>query len=297
MADRVDEVADRLYGLPLEDFTRERDAAARELRREKARDEAAEVGRLPKPGAGPWAVNAIAREQPALRDELLEAGEELRSAQDAALAGRGAKELRAASARERAAVDAVLDAAAKLRPGGRKLSGAALDRLRRTLHAAAGDEQVRAAIAAGRLVGEAEGGGAWPFSLGGDDDEAAAPAAAKKQPAAAAKKQPAAKAKAKAKAKATPAAERRAREAERATERKAAEREAAARREAEREAAARRLELERQLASARRERTRRERELTAAEREAGRAADRLAGARDAAEKARHAVARVEEQLD
>jgi hypothetical protein len=295
VADRVEEVADRLYGLPLEDFTRERDAAAKELRREKARAEAAEVARLPKPGAGPWAVNAIAREQPALRDELLEAGEELREAQEAALAGRGAKELRAATARERAAVDAMLDAASKLRPGGRTLSGATLDRLRRTLHAAAGDDDVRAAIAAGRLVGDAEGGGAWPFGIGGDDDEEPA------EPRPAAKAKPVAKAKPAAKkkpaAKAKPAAERRAREAERAAERKAVEREAAARREAEREAAARRLELETQLASARRERTRRERELSAAEREAERAGERLARARDAAENARHAVARVEEQLD
>jgi hypothetical protein len=33
MADRVADVADRLYGLPLEEFTRERDAAAKALRR------------------------------------------------------------------------------------------------------------------------------------------------------------------------------------------------------------------------------------------------------------------------
>src|SRR5919202_1533258 len=109
-ADAAAEAAERLYGLPLEDFTRERDATARALRREKERDAAAEVARFPKPSAGAWAVNAIARERPELRDELLAAGDALREAQEAALAGRGAQELRAAAARERAAVDALLDA-------------------------------------------------------------------------------------------------------------------------------------------------------------------------------------------
>jgi hypothetical protein len=298
VADRVDEVADRLYGMPLEEFTPERDAAAKALRRDD-RDAAAEVARLPKPGAGPWAVNVLARRRPELRDELLEAGEQLRAAQDAAIAGRGADELRAATTRERAAVDALLDAAAKLRPGGRKLSAQAVDRLRRTLHAAAGDDEVRAALAAGRLVGDAEGGGAWPFGLGAPEEDARDEPAAeprragRKKPAA---KKPAAK-KPAAKQKPAPKARRDEREAQRAAKREAAERDAAERRKAEREAAARRLELETELAGARRGRTRRERELATAQRDADRAAERLDQAREAAEQARHAVARIEEQLD
>jgi hypothetical protein len=262
VADRADEVGDRLYGLPLEDFTAERDAAAKALRREKDRDAAAAVARLRKPAAGPWALNAIAREQPALRDELLEAGEQLRAAQDAALSGGGAQGLRAATGRERAAVDALLDAAAKLRPGGRTLSAAALDALRRTLHAAAVDDDVRAAIAAGRLVRDAEAGGGWPFGAGGDDEPPA--------------ERPPARRKA-------PAKKRRA----------APERD----REAEQAAAARRLELERQLAAARGERTRRARELAAAERDAERLQERLERARAAHGEAHDAVARLEEQLD
>jgi hypothetical protein len=287
VADPVAEAADRLYGLPLEDFTRERDAAARALRSDKQRDAAAEVAKLRKPGAGAWAVNAIAREQPRLRDELLEAGDELRAAQDAAIAGRGARELREATARERAAVDAVLDAAAKLRPGGRALSGTAADRLRQTLHAAAVDREVREAIAAGRLVRDAEGGGAWPFAAGDDEAEEEAPAVAETRA------KPVKPKRAKAKARAP--------SPERAAERRRADREAAqeaiARREAERAAAARRRDLEAQLASARRERTSRERDLTAAARDAERATERLERARVAAEEARDATARLEEQLD
>src|SRR3954451_16528863 len=90
VADPVEEVAGRLYGLPLEDFTRERDAAARELRQAKERDAAAAVAKLPKPSQGAWAAHTLARERGDLVDTLLKAGDELRAAQKGAVAGRGA---------------------------------------------------------------------------------------------------------------------------------------------------------------------------------------------------------------
>jgi hypothetical protein len=326
VADRVAEIAERLYGLPLEEFTPERDAAAKELRRAKERDAATAVGKLPKPSAGGWALNTLARESPELRDELLAAGDALREAQSAALAGKGAKTLREATARERAAVDATLDAAAKLKPAGKPLSGATLDRLRRTLHAAAGDEAVRAAIAEGRLVGDAEGGGAWPFDA--DEQEQAEPPQAKATKGMArggATKARGGGAKArggatkarggatKARGGATKArgagtkargggtkargagtkgrgggdeAAEQAAAEREAAEKAAAAQEAAARRAAEREAAARRKEVEARLAEARTERRAREREVARAEREAGRAAERLERALAAAEEAR-----------
>ena len=117
MADSVEDVAGRLYGLPLDEFTRERDAAARELRRAKDREAADAVKQLPKPSQAAWAANTLAREQRDLVDALLEAGDELRDAQDAAVAGKGAAALRDAAAAERAAVDALVTAAKDLRPG------------------------------------------------------------------------------------------------------------------------------------------------------------------------------------
>ncbi len=174
MADPVDEVANRLYGLPLEEFTRERDAAARELRKAKDRDTAAVVAKLPKPSQAAWAANTLAREQRALVDDLLAAGERLRDAQDAAMAGRGAAQLRKAGAAERAAVDALVEAAGDLEPGGRRPTAATLERLRTTLHAAAADEDVREALDAGRLVEDVTGGGAWGlFGVGEGGDEPA----------------------------------------------------------------------------------------------------------------------------
>ena len=290
MADRVEEAADRLYGLPLEDFVRERDAAAKALRAEKERDAATAVGKLTKPSAGAWAVNAIAREQPDLRDELRAAGDALRDAQDAAVAGEGAGSLREATARQRQAIDAVLAAAAELRPAGNPLSRAALDRLRQTLQAAAGDDGVREAIAEGRLVRDAEGGGAWPF--GGEDDEPAA-RPAKPRP----------------RRKAEPAPDAGDEAARREREMQAAR---------EREAAERRTAIEAELGTARAERRARERELARAERDAERAAKRLEEAQatldaarehaeeaqaeltaagEAVDEARDHAARLEEQLD
>src|SRR4051812_10418470 len=176
MADEPD-----LYGLPLEEFITARDAAARALRKAGERETAAQVAKLPKPSPAAWAANQVAREQPELIAALLDAGAALRAAQDAAMSGAAAG-LRDATLAERRAVDAVMDVAAALRPAGKPLSRAMADRLRTTLHAAAGDPAVRDALAAGRLVSEAQAGGAWPFSMGAAD-EPAPPPPKKKPPA------------------------------------------------------------------------------------------------------------------
>jgi hypothetical protein len=284
----LDDLTGRLYGLPLEEFTRERDAAARELRKAKDRDAAAEVAKLPKPSQGSWAANALVREQRDLVDALLAAGDELRAAQEGAVAGKGgAGALREAAATERAAVDALVEAAKELRPGGRKPTAQTLERLRTTLHAAATDDEVRAALDAGRLVEDASGGGAWGLMEGWD-----APAVTPKPRRKAAPKP---------------------KDDDKAAERERKEREAAE--EAERE---RRAQLEAELREARAERRSRERELERAEKTAERAATRLEAAlkaaeearehadeaksdldaaREAAEEARDHAARLEEQLD
>jgi len=179
---------DDLYALPLEAFISARDTLAKETRKAGDRDEAARIAKLPKPTPAAWAANQVAREHPDVIAALLDAGAALRAAQDAALAGGGAENLRAATQAERRAVDDVMRAAVDLKPGGKPLSRAMADRLRTTLRAAAGDPDLRAALSAGRLTGEAQAGGAWPFALeGGSDDLAdllAASKPAKQQPAA-----------------------------------------------------------------------------------------------------------------
>jgi len=282
----VEEAAGRLYGLPLEDFVRERDATARELRKAKDREAADAVAKLPKPSQGSWAANTLAREQRKLVEALLKAGDNLRAAQEGAVAGKGAGALREATAAEREAVDALVEAAQELKPAGRKPTAQTLERLRTTLHAAATDDKVRAALDAGRLVEDATGGGAWGLMEGWD-----APAVTPRPR----------------RAKSSPKTKDKDEERER-KEKEAAE-------EAARE---RRQQLEAELREARAERRSRERELDRAEKTAERAAKRLEtalataedareqaeeakadleAARTAAEEARDHAARLEEQLD
>src|SRR4051812_417513 len=92
-----DERTARLYGLPLAEFTPERNALAAELSREGARERAAAVKALRKPSAAAWAVNQLVRAEPDLVEALLGAGGELRQAHRQAAAGRRAPELRAAA--------------------------------------------------------------------------------------------------------------------------------------------------------------------------------------------------------
>jgi hypothetical protein len=156
---------DHLYALPLEEFTPARDAAAKEIRKAGDRETAAIVAKLPKPTPAAWTANQVARDQPELIEAMLEAGEELRVAQEAAVSGGGGRGLRDATLAERRAVDAVMAAATDYKPAGKPLSRAMADRLRTTLHAAATDDAIREALAEGRLFDEAQAGGAWPFAL------------------------------------------------------------------------------------------------------------------------------------
>lgn len=50
-----------LYGLPIELFVSERQAVAKELRRQGLRDEAARITGLRKPSVAAWAVNQLVR--------------------------------------------------------------------------------------------------------------------------------------------------------------------------------------------------------------------------------------------
>lgn len=180
---------DDLYGLPLDEFVPERGALAKTLRGEGRRDEAAEVAKLRKPSAAAWAVNQLVRGKSGGVDELFAAGDALRDAQSALLAGRGdGRALRDAGTREREAVEELVEAAGELLPDA---SGVTLERVADTLHAAALDEAARAAVREGRLERELRHAG---LGLGeGADVFAAAPASASAAKPKAAKPKPASK--------------------------------------------------------------------------------------------------------
>src|SRR5918912_1357922 len=148
--------ADDLYGLALDAFVPERDALAKRLRAEGDRAAADEVKALRKPSVAAWAVNQAVRSQPKAARALWDAGDALIAAQDELLGGSGdAAALRAAVEGERAAVDALVDAARGLLTSeGGDLGEATLERVRETLHAAAIDPEAREEVAAGRATRE-----------------------------------------------------------------------------------------------------------------------------------------------
>lgn len=156
MADAPDDAIDRLYGLPRDAFVAERDGLAKELRAAGQRDEAAAVKALKKPSVAAWAVNQALRTQGKAARELWRAGDALAAAQEKILAGEGSgADLRAATERERAAVEPLVDAArGLLTASGGDLSETTIERVRQTLHAGAIDPEAREEIASGRATRE-----------------------------------------------------------------------------------------------------------------------------------------------
>lgn len=152
MADPVDEAAERLYGLPLDEFTGARNAAARELRDRGLRAEADEVKALPKPSVAAWAVNQLTRSHHADLDEFLEAAT---AARDAQLGG--GSDAREAVKQLRDALERLVRAARDQLGG--KVSEAVAVRIRQSLEAAAVDDQAAEEIRRGRLAKELEPAG------------------------------------------------------------------------------------------------------------------------------------------
>jgi hypothetical protein len=162
---------DELFGLPPEEFVAARDELARRLRREGDAEAARRVRALRRPPLSAWAVNQLARGQDPAIDPLLAAGQRLRAAQRAALAGGDAAELRAAAKAEREAVaDLVTAALARLREAGHPTTDATRDRVAATLHAAAASPEAADLVRHGRLTADLDPSG---FGAAPDDGERA----------------------------------------------------------------------------------------------------------------------------
>ncbi len=161
---------DRLFQAPLDQFTPLRDGLARDLRREGERDGADTVKRMRKPSVAAWAINQLRHRHPDRVSELLEAGARLRDAQQGLLSGGDRGALREAAAEERRLVAELVPLAVKaLEADGHPVGPAVQTKIHETLHAAAGDEQVRELLAVGRLQREQQLGdlgliGAGPAS-------------------------------------------------------------------------------------------------------------------------------------
>ena len=140
---------DRLYGLPLEQFTRERNQAAREARQAGSREEAEAIAKLPKPTLAVWAINQLVRHEPREIDLLLETGKTLLDAQRASLEGDRRDELdRVRSSFDTSIAELAASAGRMLE---RRPTDATLARIEETLRAAAVSSEGRERLARGTL--------------------------------------------------------------------------------------------------------------------------------------------------
>jgi hypothetical protein len=144
-----------LYGLPLEEFTKARDALAKEARQAGNREAADEIKALRKPPVSAWAVNQLARRHPQELKALVKAGEGLRKAQRAAVGGGGPDALRDATRVHRERLDE-LTSIARHDLGA---ESATLQRVVQNLRTASVDKEASKALLAGTLTGDVEQSG------------------------------------------------------------------------------------------------------------------------------------------
>lgn len=142
---RLAEMAQELYGLPLEEFVAARTAAAKSADREMATI----IRRLPKPSAAAWAVNMFARYDPDSVRQLSELGQSMRAAQDS-LDAVAMRELGQERRRLLSEVMNTVRTAAEQR--GRKISDAVATEVEETLRAATADSGAAAAVRSGQLL-------------------------------------------------------------------------------------------------------------------------------------------------
>ena len=158
MSTSTEREVDKLFALPLDEFTPSRNALARRLKQEGDADAAEQVRGLAKPTVPVWTINQLARTDAGAVRSLLASAAALRKAQERALSRRGGSEaLRTAQAKQR---DAVRDLAERARTllgsSSHPPTQAVLERITRTLDAAALDEESRPLLKAGRLATEVE---------------------------------------------------------------------------------------------------------------------------------------------
>jgi hypothetical protein len=148
---------DRLYALPLDEFTARRNELAKRLKNDGDENAAEQVTALVKPTVPAWTINQLARRQKKEVQALLATGTRLKKAQQRALSGGGADALNAARAEERDSIRELMNrATAILEEAGRPPTRAVLERIRATLGAAVLTDPERAVLKAGRLTTEVQ---------------------------------------------------------------------------------------------------------------------------------------------
>jgi ABC-type transporter Mla subunit MlaD len=136
-ADPLVRETQKLYGLPLSQFTAARNARAKALRKKGEADLATAVAALPKPSVAAGALNELVHEDPSEVRALVQSGKRLRQAQEAAVSGKKGADLNEAIKEHRVALDRVQR---DLRQ--RKLSATTIDKATQTLRVASLDPEL-----------------------------------------------------------------------------------------------------------------------------------------------------------
>ena len=127
---KLDTEIQRLYGLPLGEFTAARNALAKQLRKDGDKEGAEEVASLPKPTVSAWAVNHLFTTDSERMEELLASGERARKALRAILSGGDPGALRDAIQEARDLANELRDrAAGAVTEESRKPGPAVVDRI------------------------------------------------------------------------------------------------------------------------------------------------------------------------
>ncbi|HEX2047704.1 MAG TPA: hypothetical protein VHF27_08070 [Acidimicrobiales bacterium] len=277
--DGMDAVTEELYALDPGDFVTARNELVKRLKKAGDKQLAAEVGKLRRPTPAAWAVNQLARRHRGELEDLVRRGKELRAAQDRALAGAEAGDLRQAGRARRDAVARLVELAEGiLGERGAAYSG----EVAATLEAASLDAEAGAAVLGGRLSSELQP----PSGFGAFDLTVAERRAPPRRPEQAAEPEKDGRAREEAR---EAAAEARRRWEEVSEKARAAVEKVDQRRKAVRQAEAEVARLEDLLADA-------ERKLRAAVRETEQAEDAASRAEDAAARATERLRAAEERV-
>jgi hypothetical protein len=136
MAEPLVQETQKLYGLPLSEFTAARNARAKALKQEDP-ELAAAVAALPKPSVAAGALNELVHEDPSEVRALVQSGKRLRQAQEAAVSGKKGDDLNEAIKEHRVALDRVQRDLRR-----RKLSAPTVDKATQTLRVASLDPEL-----------------------------------------------------------------------------------------------------------------------------------------------------------
>jgi len=142
--DQLERRLDELFAEEPSTFVARRNALVHELAADKQAEEKKHVHDLRRPTVAAWIVNRLYREKRTEIDELIAAGSDLQTAQQALLEGKGSKAFAAATERERKATACLLGEARQLLESAGHAPAIELRQVTSTLRALARDPQASA---------------------------------------------------------------------------------------------------------------------------------------------------------